>query len=146
MATTRREAVLVALQTLLSGLADVDVVRNPPAPVDTTQLAGARLDVFDGPHSSSIDEFGVNRHRMEIEIVATLRVEDPERAGSDVNALYGRVMQLLNANWTLDGNALDVREAEFVPDLPSPDDATSSAGFSLSLDVEFTTTADPYTA
>lgn len=140
--TAIREQVLAALkarlETLLPAVSGLAVYRNRRSP-----MAAPALDVRDGSQQTDSGNVQMKRNLMSVTVAGYVEANSDDEIGPALNDLYGRVIDVLEADTSLGGVAFDLREQGLDVDLETNADGAPlekpAAWFYLSIDIEFTT-------
>jgi hypothetical protein len=145
MATTIRELCLAAIFTALTGITGVKAFRNRSSIIDPEELPAVVL--YDPSMNTDIsNEFGSFRIvTMTVDVEAHVTAADDGALGAALNDLYGKVVNALQADASLGGNAIDCREMGIAQADPSKDDgADPRMGAVIQFEVQYQTDArDP---
>lgn len=136
---TRREAISRAvLARLRAALVPIPVQRNRRETVHAEEAP--LVNFFEGGHTADLPDTGDTSYEMELPIEATVTADTGDDVGTEMNALYGRVLKTLTHDPTLGGLCVQMTERTYDPRVISIDESERPLGiFSLSLMVEFRT-------
>ncbi len=134
---TQREAIARAvLGRLRAALAPIPVERNRDETVHAEEAP--LVNFWDAGHTAERPDTGETSYQMELPIEAAVTAETRAAIGTEMNALYGRVLDALMGEPTLGGLCVQLIEGTFDP-RPSPvaESQTPLGSFSLSVMAEF---------
>lgn len=141
MTTTLREAMLVALQDLLKSLESTVPElkvgeRNRRAPMKDDK----HLVLHDGGQTTDATaQTEFKNHIARPEIAGRVIARNDAEIGTEVNALYGAIIDRLEADPSLGGTADDVLEVGFETEFDTdPDAKVSACDFRLMIEVHYT--------
>lgn len=85
--------------------------RNADAPTRNFQT----LVFQDGPQVVALSDSGITLYTMSVNVEGYLESTDSAQLGTDLNALYGEIVEAALADHTLGGYAVDIREVDMDP-------------------------------
>ena len=145
MATTRRETILAALKTVLTGIAGYTASRNLARPYQADELPA--LNLVDGGQDLSEEYTGLRAYTLRADIEICVSDDGEESDGAELNAAYGAVLAAIEADRTLGvAGVIDTRDVGLSD--PEVDDRGAPTYWAvLGLEIDFETAeGDPTSA
>lgn len=145
MTETVREQILTKVTDILTDIGTIPVERNRLMPAASWPL----IVVRDSGQQSilSADQGGDSvskQHLMQVEVEGFVRSDCGTGLGKAMNALYGEIVTVMLADYTLGGLAQDVRENSMDIIWEEPGETLTMA-FLVTFEVEYYTGhSDPY--
>jgi hypothetical protein len=145
MPTPLREQVIAALADRLATLTGVRVERNRDREIEPSMMP--MLVIVDGGQSVDEGNSGIRRYVLRLAIEGYVAAATPAGLGLALSDLYARTVELLLADHTLGGIAVDLREGDLAdPVIDREPGHRPIAGFELSIEVEYWTAPGDLTA
>jgi hypothetical protein len=135
---TRREAMLAALKgvfdTVVAPATGCTIHRNRRAALNANEI-----NLKDRGQDTRLDQTEFKIHTARPLIEGCVAAENDEALGPAVNAVYGAIIDALEADVSLGGTAVDIRETGFEIEIDDdPDAKRATAWFLLSVEIEYT--------
>ena len=144
MTLSIREQVLEAFKNTLSSISGIDrltVERNRVAPVQDFP----KLVMRDGGQEVTEENTGMMGYRMTVDVEGYVAYDKNSNPGTDINSLYGAVVEGVLADRTLGGLAFDITETGLDLALDNMPGNAAYAAFNVTFTVDYyTTPGDPY--
>lgn len=138
MATIREEVIVQFIAAFTTGVGDPFVGYTKDRNIDAPVQKYPTLVFMDGPQTASHESSGVTLYTMAIVVEGYVKSANRDAIGTDLNALYGKIVVAAVADHTLGGYAIDVREIDMDPQIE--DEGSEYVGtLSVGFEIDFQT-------